>query len=189
MSKYNFYYDETEHSRKINHSTVSADNYYDNFVTMIVGWSEDNDEILQRHAAFEEKYADKKDRNGELKSKVLKQEQFKYGFASMNKHNVRFVDDFLSLFDEETHIYFSVVSKVEYLVLQLFREYRNVAFVDTNLLKYSITKTLIMYRPPGVIKSLFASPEEFLEQLKKFLYERIECNKSNPELKQNETRH
>ena len=39
MSKYEFYYDETEHSRKINYKTVSAENYYDNFVTMIVGWS------------------------------------------------------------------------------------------------------------------------------------------------------
>ncbi len=37
MSKYNFYYDESEHSRKINYQTVSASNYYDNFVTMVVG--------------------------------------------------------------------------------------------------------------------------------------------------------
>lgn len=29
MSKYNFYYDESEHSRKINYKTVSASNYYD----------------------------------------------------------------------------------------------------------------------------------------------------------------
>lgn len=52
MSKYQFYYDETEHSRKINFNTVSAENYYDNFVTMIVGWSSEKNEILQRHAAF-----------------------------------------------------------------------------------------------------------------------------------------
>ena len=37
MSTYEFYYDESEHSRKINYNTVSATNYYDNFVTMIVG--------------------------------------------------------------------------------------------------------------------------------------------------------
>ena len=35
-SKYEFYYDETEHSRKIKYNTVSAANYYDNFFTMIV---------------------------------------------------------------------------------------------------------------------------------------------------------
>lgn len=44
MSKYKFYYDETEHSRKINYSTVSAENYYDNFVTMIVGWSSEKNQ-------------------------------------------------------------------------------------------------------------------------------------------------
>lgn len=38
MSTYEFYYDETEHSRKINFNTVSAKNYYDNFITVILGW-------------------------------------------------------------------------------------------------------------------------------------------------------
>ena len=28
MKHFNFYYDETEHSRKINHRTVSASNYH-----------------------------------------------------------------------------------------------------------------------------------------------------------------
>ena len=71
MSKYNFYYGESEHSRKINYKTVSAANYYDNFVTMIVGWSAEKDDILQRYAAFETKYADRKDRNGEIKSTMF----------------------------------------------------------------------------------------------------------------------
>lgn len=125
MSKHDFYYDESEHSRKINYETVSALNYYDNFVTMIVGWVAGNTDVLQRHAAFEEKYADRKDRNGELKSTTLQQKRFKCGFASMNKQNVQFLDDFLSLFDENIYIYFSVSSKIEYLVLQLFEGYHN----------------------------------------------------------------
>lgn len=41
MFKYTFYYDESEHSRKISYKTVMAPNYYDNFVTMIVGWSDE----------------------------------------------------------------------------------------------------------------------------------------------------
>ena len=83
MSTYEFYYDESEHSRKINYNTVSATNYYDNFVTMIVGWSSEKEEVLQRQASFEDKYADRKDRNGEIKSTMLHQKQFKYGFASL----------------------------------------------------------------------------------------------------------
>lgn len=188
MSKYSFYYDESEHSRKINYKTVSASNYYDNFVTMIVGWSEEADDILQRHDAFETKYADRKDRNGEIKSTTLQQKQFRYGFASMNKQNAQFLNDFLSLFNDDIHIYFSVASKMEYLVLQLFRRYRNSVRVDANLIKYSITKALIMYRPQQIIKCIYESPEDFLEQLKMFFRDRIESNKSNPQLKHIETR-
>ena len=188
VSKYEFYYDETEHSRRVNYKTVSAENYYDNFVTMIVGWSSEEDEISQRHAAFEEKYSYRKDRNGEIKSTMFQQKQFRYGFASLNKQNAQFVSDFLSLFDEDSHIYFSVSSKIEYLVLQLFRGYRNSFLVDADLMKYSIIKALVMYRPQEIIKCLYESPEDFLKKLKKFFRDRIEYNEYNPMLKQAETR-
>lgn len=82
MSTYEFYYDESEHSRKINYNTVSATNYYDNFVTMIVGWSSEKEEVLQRQASFEDKYADRKDRNGEIKSTMLHQKQFNLNLNS-----------------------------------------------------------------------------------------------------------
>jgi len=188
VSKYEFYYDETEHSRKVNYKTVSAENYYDNFVTMIVGWSSEKDEISQRYAAFEEKYTDRKDRNGEIKSTMFQQKQFRHGFASLNKQNAHFVSDFLSLLDEDSHIYFSVGSKIEYLVLQLFQGYRSSFLVDADLMKYSIIKTLVIYRPQEIIKCLYESPENFLEKLKKFFRDRIECNEHNFKLKQAETR-
>lgn len=152
MSEYIFFYDESEHSRKINYNTVSATNYYDNFVTMIVGWSTENDEILQRYMTFEAKYGDRKDRNGEIKSTTFQQKQFKHGFASLNKQNAQFVGDFLSLFDKNIHMYFSVASKIEYLVLQLFQRYRNNFLIDADMMKYSITKALVMYRPQEIIK-------------------------------------
>lgn len=187
MSIYKFYYDESEHSRKINYKTISAANYYDNFVTMIVGWADEKDDILQRYADFETKYADRKNRNGEIKSKMLQQKQFKYGFASLNKQNAQFVNDFISLFDEDIHIYFSVSSKIEYLVLQIFQGYRNSLFIDADLMKYSITKALVIYHPQEIINCLYKSPKNFLEELKKFFRDRIEYNKKNLELKQKET--
>ena len=139
MTEYNFYYDESEHSRKINFNTVSAANYYDNFVAMIVGWPIEGEDILQQYAAFETKYAGRKDRNGEIKSTMLQQKQFRYGFASLNKPNAQFINEFLELFDKDIHIYFSVCSKIEYLVLQLFHDYKNRPLVDADLMKYSIT--------------------------------------------------
>lgn len=45
-----------------------------------------------------------------------------------------------------------------------------------------------MYRPKEIIKCLYESPEDFLEQLKKFFRDRIKCNENNPQLKQAETR-
>lgn len=187
MPTYKFFYDETEHSRKINLDTVEAKNYYDNFVTMIVGWEEGADDILQRYSAWEEKYSDRKNRNGEIKSTALQQKRFKNGFASLNKQNVQFLDDFLSIFDESIHIFFSVGSKIEYLVLQIFRGYHNDLLIDADLMKYSITKALVMYHPKELLESIYESPENFLVQLRKFFRDRIERNKSNTALKQDET--
>lgn len=187
MDTYKFYYDESEHSRKINYNTVTAPNYYDNFVTVVVGWLKENEkEVIKNYEDFENKYADRKDRNGELKSTTLKQKKFEYGFASLDKANTQFIMDFLSVFDESTKLYFSVASKIEYLVLQLFADYQNNVIIDADAVKYSITKALVAYRPENVIKCIYDNPEEFVEELKRFLRERIECNRSNISLKEKE---
>lgn len=184
---YNFYYDESEHSRVINYNTVSASNYYDNFVTVVVGWTKEKEkEVFEKYKDFENKYSERKDKNGELKSTTLKQNQFEFGFASLNKANTQFVMDFLSIFDESVKLYFSVTSKIEYLVLQLFIDYQNNCLVDADAIKYSITKALVSYRPRNVIKCIYDNPEKFVEELKKFFRERIELNRSNMSLKAQE---
>ena len=55
MSTYNFYYDESEHSRVINYNTVSAANYYDNFVARVKHYR-DNYNIVS--AEFDDDYGD-----------------------------------------------------------------------------------------------------------------------------------
>lgn len=188
MDTYKFYYDESEHSRKINYNTVTAPNYYDNFVTVVVGWSKENEkEVFKKYEDFENKNADRKDRNGELKSTTLKQKKFECGFASLDKANTQFIMDFLSIFDESTKLYFSVASKIEYLVLQLFMGYQNNFIIDADAVKYSITKALVVYRPQNVIQSIYDdNSKEFIEELKRFFRERIECNRSNMSLKEQE---
>lgn len=189
MSTYKFYYDESEHSRKINYNTVTAPNYYDNFVTVIVGWAKEKEkEVIKKYEDFENKYADRKDRNGELKSTTLKQKKFEYGFASLDKGNTQFIMDFLSIFDESTKLYFSVASKIEYLILQLFIGYQNNLIIDADEVKYSITKALVVYHPQNVIKSIYDNPEGFVEELKRFFRERIECNSLNIKLKDKENK-
>ena len=93
--QYNFFYDETEHSRKINYQTVIANNYYDNFISVIVGWlSEEEQRITDKYLAFESKY-DFRKVDGELKSQTMKLKDFRLGFASLNKHTIDFYDDLI----------------------------------------------------------------------------------------------
>lgn len=88
--KYFFFYDETEHSRKINYQTVTAKNYYDNFITVIVGWKAEEDEcISDRYLAFESKYAYRK-KDGELKSQTMKAKECVF----LEKNESLSMDDF-----------------------------------------------------------------------------------------------
>ncbi len=187
MGKYRFYYDESEHSRKINLNTVNADNYYDNFIAAIVGWkSESEKSIFEKYIAFEEKYADRKSK-GELKSQTLRQNQFENGFASMNKDNVSFLMDLFSIIEDNVLIYFAVISKIEYIINQIFDGYENSFLFDMDAMKYSIVKAILVYQPKEIIEGVFENTEELVTALKTFFQDRIQQNKANMLLKQQET--
>lgn len=184
--KYIFFYDETEHSRKINYETVTANNYYDNFITGIVGWKAEEDEcISDRYLAFESKYAYRK-KDGELKSQTMKAKDFRLGFASLNNHTIEFYEDLVSLFDEKIIIYFSVFSKIEYVISQLFVNYHSSMFVDVDYMKYSIIKAINVYRPQNVIEAIYKEPQIFVKELRSFLEDRIIKNQANTTLKEHE---
>lgn len=187
MGKYHFYYDESEHSRKINLNTVNAYNYYDNFIAAIVGWkSESEESIIEKYIAFEEKYADRRSK-GELKSQTLRQNQFENGFASMNKDNVSFLMDLFSIVGDNVLIYFAVISKIEYIIDQVFEGYKNSFLFDMDAMKYSIVKAILLYQPKEIIKSVFENTEELVIALQTFFQDRIQQNKANMLLKQQET--
>lgn len=184
--KYHFFYDESEHSRKINLTTITGETYYDNFIAAIVGWRSDKEsEIGERYAAFERKYGERK-KKGEIKSDTFKASQFKYGLASFNKDNTAMMEDFLSVFDDNFHIYFFIASKIEYVILQLFKDYHNSLFINMDAVKYSIIKAILVYHPKEVICNIYNTPEKFLESLIAFFTERIEYNKRNMKLKKQE---
>ena len=135
--QYNFYYDETEHSRKINYQTVTANNYNHNFIAAIVGWPADYEQRIS------EKYL-----------------------------------DFI--------IYFSVFSKIEYIVKQLFPGYRNSMLVDIDAMKYSIIKAINTYQPQRVLEAIYEGPVMFVDELRIFLKDRIVKNYANIILKEHE---
>ncbi|MDB1684411.1 hypothetical protein [Enterococcus durans] len=182
-----FFYDESEHSRKINYSTITSAGYYDNFVVSIVGCSNEYYRQLEkRYMIFEEKYGDRKS-NGELKSTTIKPKQLINGFASLNKQNVQFLNDYFDLFTDDVFIYFSVFSKVEYLILQLFKHYQSNRLINTESLKYSIVKAIIMYQPEDIMNGIYNQTSNLPVLLKNFLFERIKLNDENPVLKSRET--
>lgn len=185
--KYNFYYDESEHSRSIGFKTVTAENFYDNFITVIVGWKSQNEQKIQeQYCDFEQKYIDRHP-DKELKNKTIQPKQLRYGFASTAKGNIAFFDDFLKLFSNDVYIYISTFSKVEYIVNQLFKDYKNSLLFDMDMMRYSIIKALVIYKPRELVDAIYNDPENIVGAMKTFFKDRIEKNKINPSLKERET--
>ena len=168
MAKCKFYYDETEHSRSLTLSTVTADEFYDGFVVTVVGWDENCEAELERkYLAFEERY--RSPGAAELKSTALAKKQFRYGFRSLTKANVRLVRDFLDLFDDGMFVYCSFSSKVEHLVYRLFDRYRSVPGVNTDFMKYTLAKLVVQYRPREIVEAFYGDPEKLIRELRTFL--------------------
>lgn len=134
--KYNFYYDESEHSRSIGFKTVTVENFYDNFITVIVGWKSQNEQKIQeQYCDFEQKYIDRHP-DKELKNKTIQPKQLRYGFASTAKGNIAFFDDFLKLFSNDVYIYIEIIMYYRLLYCSL-RE------VHYSSLCYSVRKKQI----------------------------------------------
>lgn len=185
MTNYRFYYDESEHSRAISKATIKAKEFYDGFIVAITGWEEDYEpELEKRYLSFERKFLSPDSK--ELKSTAIASRQLRYGFATLSKANISLIEGLLGALNEQTLLYYSHVSKVEFLVRQLFGSPHNFQYLDSNPMLYSITKALVTYRPIGVFESLDKSPKEILDAIRAFLIERIELDRRNEKLKSSE---
>lgn len=181
-----FYYDESEHSRRLTHRTITADNFYDGFVSVAVGWDEaDEAELGLRYADFEERHKDRAS-GGEIKSTTIKQSQLRHGFASLNKNNLSLLEDCLATIDDKAKTYLCYQSKVEYMVGQLFRGYRNSPLLNMDHMRYSITKAVVDYRPLEIIESMYGDASSLVRHLRVFLVERIREDMKDIELKERE---
>ena len=118
----------------------------------------------------------------------MKTKDFRLGFASLNTRTIEFYEDLISLYDEKIIIYFSVFSKIEYIISQLFINYHNSIVVNVDYMKYSIIKAINVYRPRKLIEAIFKEPQLFINELRSFLEDRIIKNQANNILKEHETR-
>lgn len=185
MTEYKFYYDETEHSRSLNYKTIVANEFYDGFVAVIVGWAACDEADLEcKYEVFETKY--RSPGASELKSTSLNKKQFRYGLSSLSKVNVRMIGDFLDLFDENNLVYYSFSSKAEHLINRLFSRC-SIPEINMDLLRYSLAKLVAQYQPEKVVEAFYGDPDHLVEAVRAFLLDRIERNAANIELKCTET--
>lgn len=175
-NKYSFYYDESGHSRVLTEETVTADNYDDFFIAIIVGVGQSKKSSLESdYKLFEQKYK-KIYQVDELKSTVLSNKKYKLGFNSFKKDDLCFISEFLELIIRHNLlIYISVQNKIEYLVEQLLKNYENNYLIDADAIKYSVTKAISVYRPLKVMESMYKG-KSFSQELRNFLEEKIAFN-------------
>lgn len=187
---YKFYYDESSHSESITENTLNAENFYDNFITVIVGWNETYESTLEtKYLTFEEKYKSRKAGNPpELKSSTIKPSDIVNGFASIkSKEQTTLIEDFLSLFDEKVYICISFINKIEFLVNQIIDGCDEEIWFNVEAFKYTLVKVLRTYKPQNVIIQLYnKNPSGMVDSIKDFLKERIKINENNLGLKQKE---
>lgn len=183
---HSFYYDETEHSRKITYKTVNASEFYDGFLSVIVGWDRDIFDIEQKMSKFKEKHQQRQSKGGEIKSRTLSNNELKYGFATLKSDNIELIQDFLSVFDKNTCLYIFSASKIEYIVRQLLSYYQFSSYNNVEAAIYTISKAIVLYHPAEVLEQIEGDPEQLIIEIINFLKRQIAQNHTNPTLKHHE---
>ena len=63
--------------------------------------------------------------------------------------------------DNDFKVYISVNNKIEFIVNQLLKEYKNDLFIDADLFRYIVTKILNVYFPQNVIQAIYLDSNKF----------------------------
>jgi len=180
-NRYTFYFDESFHSRVINKSTIDSDGYFDSYVCAGLGFK--NEENYKSSIKeFENKVKKSFSINDdiELKSSVVKKQQYKYGLKTFNEKSLQLYMEFWKLLEKLDIIpYIYTSSKLEYILRQInFKAngyiYSKKAFI------YIIIKAINVYRPPKILNMLMNNDCRIIDELKKFLENKIIENKNNP---------
>lgn len=198
VTEFNFYYDESEHSRKINRKTINDENFYSNFTTTILGWSTSNTNISRKFDMFDEKWSSRKMKSSkksavyEFKSRSIKEKNIKKGFSSLNKNDgtLDYLTDFLDLFNEDIYVYYSVTSKLQYICQQFITSLplpENL--INEKLLVYSLTKAISQYKPKKVLNATSDDDFDscnFTKNMVEFLSKQLDIDRKNNDLKEKE---
>lgn len=168
--KYKFFYDESEHSRKLTKKTINSENFGSHFVAGVIGYNHlDRISIEHGYRILEDMRP-----SDELKSSTFKFSQFKSGLVTLNKSNKILMDSFFDFFIAfDLHNYIAIINKLEYVVIQLFKDYKNSIFADMDVLRYVVSKLLNVYKPRKVLNAMYKNDGTFILELDQFVNEQI----------------
>lgn len=176
-----FYFDESFHSRKINTNTINAQEYFDNYVSVGIGFIniEKDIELIRKFENVNKKNLSISD-TIELKSSVVKKQQYRYGLNSFNNKSLELYKSFWELLNSIDIIpYIFVSNKLEYILKQLNIKNNNIMYSKDAFI-YTIVKAINIYRPPEVLSKLLKNDVNTLLELKKYLIRKIDENNNNP---------
>lgn len=174
-NKYNFFYDETEHSRKLTNDTLVANNFQPYFLAGFIGIPKEKyDELERKYIDIENKYKQKYNVE-ELKSRIFKQAKFEQGFYKFKDDDVNFLTDVIDfVLCNDIKFNLCIFNKFEYLINQTLIKC-GVPVKYPAL--YSFTKLLTLYRPLNVINGFYKTNSEFIKEVVKFIQRKNEITK------------
>lgn len=166
---YNFYFDETFHDKKITISSNGTINTFtedknDCYIGVFFGIENSQRvTVLKKMDSLEKKYIQLLDLKEEFKSTTFNRKNFKYGLRSFHKNTFNFYNelfDFLKVINPIIHV--NILSKIEWLVRNIFdmKTVDQMKFVVNDSFYYSLTKFLIYYHTPQLIKALYETIDE-----------------------------
>lgn len=172
-----FYYDESGHSRKITSKTIDDKEFKYNFVSVIVGVSEDDVHSFEHsYESFENKWKELYSCL-ELKSSVVKRKRYEYGLASFKKNDIKLYAELFQIIAEyKLYLHVGVFNKIQYLVNQMLLKADLLKIINFNSVSYSMTKALCVYHPNDVLSSIENDIQSFIPKFKSFLKKRMNLN-------------
>lgn len=160
MDLYDFYFDETFHTRKITYinKKLNIDDDVNFYVGCCIGSSE-WDNIQEDLLLLEKKYKHKLNirEDQELKStSLINCNKLQYGVCSLRKEVVDFYTELFTILNNHVKIHFSILNKYEFLLKNIFPDdvWLRKHGIDCKGFFYTLTKLIILHPELHIIDIL-----------------------------------
>ncbi len=176
--QYTFFFDESFHDRKITLTNtgklnIFEENALDSYIGVFCGFSNDKlEEENNRFLDLEKQIKNKLNLTDtdELKSVTFHKKNFNYGIQSLGKTAFFAYQTFFEFLEEtKPVIYFDTISKVEFLLIKIFRNIRfsNEDIINKDVFFYSLIKFFKTYHTRKPTNMLFDSRIQYNPELLK----------------------